>query len=100
MAQSRHRGTAIAMAMPVTHRVLIIKGNKPNLPFKGNHSVENSKSYRLSVSSIGSDLYTNPMAIRNRTIMLNQVKYFITWRPIVSVNILLLKLMLLNGNGF
>src|SRR6185437_15857568 len=93
MADNKHKGTAIIIAMAVTHNVLSINGHSPNFPLSGNHSVENSNSERLSVSKIGIDLITNPNAIRNSSTMVNHVKPAITLLPILSFFILLLKLI-------
>lgn len=47
---------AIATATPVTQRVPMIKGKKPNSPLKGCHEFENSNSVKDLIARIGLDL--------------------------------------------
>ena len=63
MAVSRHNGTAITTATPVTAKVPTIKGAKPNCPLKGFHSVENRSSESGRENNIGADRIVNPTTI-------------------------------------
>src|SRR4030042_6428415 len=65
MAVSREMGTAMTMAMPVTHRVPMMKGSIPKSPLRGGHELENRISPRDLSLRMGHAFTHRPSAMRN-----------------------------------
>lgn len=96
MAVIRDSGIAIATATPVTKRVPIIKGKKPNSPFRGCQDDEKSSSVKGFIDNTGLDLRYNPKAIKNTIRLEKIVNRSINLRASLFFNNLLLLILAIN----
>ena len=87
MAERRHKGIAITMAMPVTHKVLTIKTRNPNFPELGAQRDEKKRSVIEDFPRMGRDFTISPVPMENKIMIVRIVKKNIIFLPNLSFKI-------------